>query len=110
MPSGATGASVLPASRANARARTDALSRLIFRLARAPSRRITPVDLDAVGDWRCALQLASAENAVIALRDHLSSEKWRAVPADVQRYLAMLALDREFRMRLLERRLEESLA
>jgi hypothetical protein len=56
------------------------------------------------------LQLASDENAVIALRDHLKSEKWFNVPGDVQRRLAMLALDREFRMRLLEKRLDDSLA
>jgi hypothetical protein len=56
------------------------------------------------------LQIASDENAVIALRDHLSSLQWGAVPSDVQRWLAMLALDREFRMRALVNRLEESLA
>jgi hypothetical protein len=56
------------------------------------------------------LQLAALENAVIALRDHLRSEQVLPVPLDVQRYVAMLALDREFRMRLLRNRLEESLA
>ena len=85
-------------------------SKLVFRLARAESNALDPVDREAIADWPRVLQLASDENAAIALRDHLRSEKWRNVPSDVQRRLAMLALDREFRMRLLERRLEDSLA
>jgi putative nucleotidyltransferase-like protein len=88
---------------------SEAESKLVFRLARAEASALAPVRSETIADWRRVLQLAADENAVIALRDYLRSEKWRIVPPDVQRHLAMLALDREFRMRLLEKRLEESL-
>src|SRR5689334_4701672 len=100
---------MLGSSRGNANYTADAESKLVFGLARAEACRANPVELEAIQDWRRVLQIAADENAVIALRDHLSSEQWATVPPGVQRSLAMLALDREFRMRALVNRLEESL-
>jgi putative nucleotidyltransferase-like protein len=88
----------------------DEASRLVFRLARADTIALGALDLEAIGDWLRVLQLSIDESAVVVLRDYLASQQWRGVPPDVQQCLAMLALDREFRMRLLASRLEESLA
>ena len=96
--------------RAPAHHATTPESSLVFRLARPDARPAHTTEVESITDWQRVLQLAALENAVIALRDHLRSVKALCVPLDVQRYLAMLALDREFRMRLLQNRLEESLA
>jgi len=85
----------------------DAETNLVFALARASGRRT--LDLAAVSDWQRLLQLASDENALIVLRDFLLRGNATSLPLPIGRYLAMLALDREYRMRLLEKRLEESL-
>lgn len=85
----------------------DAETNLVFALARTSGRRA--LDLDAVSNWQHVLQLASDENAIIVLRDALLRDHATALPLSVGRYLAMLALDREHRMRMLEKRLEQSL-
>src|SRR5438067_1727076 len=88
---------------------TDAEARLVFGLARAmPGVNGVP-ELSGVTSWRRVLQLASDENAVIALRDALRHAARRVLPADVERKLAILSLDRECRMRRLKARLEQLL-
>lgn len=84
----------------------DAETSLVFSLARTTGRRT--LDVPAVSDWQHLLQVASDENALIVLRDALRGTA-TSLPVLVGRYLAMLALDREYRMRLLEKRLEQSL-
>ena len=96
--------------RARERARANVESELVFRLACAGVSSLPPADVERITDWRQVLLLAADENAVIALRNHLRSRQWSHVPPAVQRHVAMLALDRESRMRLLRNRLEESLA
>ena len=64
---------------------TDAEARLVFGLARAmPGVNGVP-ELSGVTSWRRVLQLASDENAVIALRDALRHAARRVLPADVER-------------------------
>ena len=81
-------------------------ARLIFSLARAVPVSTTQVSRT---DWRGALQLASDENALIALRHAVHRAGKAHVPRDVERQLALLSLDREFRMRRLRERLEQVL-
>jgi hypothetical protein len=89
--------------------KTFAEADVVFRLAGAnPLGDV--VDLRAVTDWPRLLQLASDENAVIALRDHLRQGSGRTLPLTFARQLAVLSLDREFRMRVLQQRLEQALA
>lgn len=88
----------------------DAEADLVFRLAGPPAQRKQSVDLGAVKNWPRVLQLASHENALIALRDELRLASAPVVPLEVQKRLAILSLDVEYRMRTLERRLEQSLA
>ena len=85
----------------------DAETNLVFALARTTGRRT--LDVESISDWQHLLQLASDENALIVLRDFLLRGSSTALPVSVGRYLAMIALDREYRMRLLEKRLEQSL-
>jgi hypothetical protein len=85
----------------------DAGTNLVFALAGTSGGR-TP-DVAAVSDWQRLLQVAADENALIVLRDFLRRSA-TALPIRVGRYLAMLALDREYRMRQLQKRLERSLA
>ena len=85
----------------------SAEARLVFALA-------TPqADLEelaaAVNNWRFVLQLASRENALIALSDGLRQLKQQVVPANVKRQLAVLCLDRESRMLRTRKRLEQLL-
>jgi putative nucleotidyltransferase-like protein len=98
------------ANRERAACELDPEANLVFRLARPEPIPVHDIALDAITDWQRVLQIAASENAVIALRDQLRAQRTRAVPLDAQRYLAMLALDRQFRMRLLQNRLEESVA
>ena len=86
----------------------DAEAGLVFQLARAGAVS-EPLDLRSIENWPRVLQLASDENAIIALRDCLRSMSDSAIPLSVERYLAILALDREFRMRQLRDRLEQTL-
>lgn len=82
---------------------------LIFRLARARPAPITRRDLDAVSDWDRLLRVASEENAIIALRACLKEAGAVTLPSGLERYVAMIALDREFRMRHLQARLARAL-
>jgi len=88
---------------------SDAEANLVFRLARVADESAQDLDLGSVEDWQRVLQIASDENAVIALRNYIKKASDYSVPQSVERYLAILALDREFRMRRLQDRLEETL-
>ena len=87
----------------------DPEARLVFSLARTqgPSEDFGD-SLRSIANWHRLLQLASEENALIALRTAVRHERG-VPPASVERQLAVLALDREFRMRQLQNRLEELL-
>ena len=88
----------------------DAEAGVVFRLARYQDAVNPGADLGAVANWQRLLQIASDENAIIALRDRLRQSEQAKLPSGIERYVAMLALDREFRMRQLKDRLERSLA
>jgi hypothetical protein len=94
-------------SRPDAAIAQDAETNFVFALARTSGRR-TP-DPQAISNWQHLLQLASDENALLVLRDVLLRDNARSMPLSAGRHLAMLALDREYRMRLLEKKLEQSL-
>ena len=96
----------VPAAR---RVTSDVAARLVFALAKANTKAATLPSAAGVGDWGRVLQLASDENALIVLRNALRSADRRVVPSEVERQLAILSLDREFRMRLLRNRLEQLL-
>ncbi len=83
---------------------------LVFRLAHAAPSGATPSDVNAVRDWNRVLRVASEENAVIALRAALNAGKDIKLPSGLERYIAVLALEREFRMRQLQARMESTLA
>src|SRR5205814_698439 len=87
----------------------DAEADFLFRLARSPRGTEETVDVGTIANWQRLLQVASNANAIIALREHLELAAEPGVPVDVMRSVAILALDREFRMRRLEKRLEEAL-
>jgi len=83
---------------------------LIFRLARTGNDAAQCPPLGAATDWPQLLQIAWDEGAVGALREHWRMAGPGAVPLDIDRRLACLALDRELRMRMLEQRTRESIA
>src|SRR6185436_3396325 len=58
-------------------------------------------------DWDRLLQIAWDENAIGSLRDYCGRLPAGLVPLEVERRLACLTLERDFRMRVLEKRLEE---
>lgn len=87
----------------------DAESRLVFGLARSNPKTNAGPDTSRVTSWRRVLQLASDENALIALRDSFRHAGDAIPPREVERQLAILSLDREFRMRRLRERLEQLL-
>jgi len=95
--------------RASAQGRGLPEYNLIFRLARPRPVPITSRDLDDISDWDRLLRIASEENAIIALRACLKEAKVAKLPAGLERYVAMISLDREFRMRQLQPRLERAL-
>lgn len=99
-------AEVAAASRAVALAPAEA--RLLFALARIDRRDDTHPVADGM-DWRWLLQLASDENALIALRDCIRNGDRELVPPNVEQQLAILSLDLQFRMRRLRDRLEQLL-
>jgi hypothetical protein len=113
------GASVLPFDEAQSldawlpmsSGAADAEAGLVFALARArPPRHGLGDFLRSVTNWPHLLQLASDENALIAIRSALKHGDGReAVPTYIDRHLAILSLDREFRMRQLQKRLEQLL-
>ena len=63
-----------------------------------------------IPDWTRLLQVAWDAGAAGALRDHVHRHRQQTVPLDVERTLACLALERDLRMRTLERRAAESVA
>lgn len=85
---------------------------LIFQLARgedgAGGGASEP--LGPATDWTLLLQIAWEEGAVGVLRNHCRQLPPGTVPSEIDRRLACLALDREFRMRVLERRTRESVS
>jgi len=88
----------------------DPETRLVFSLARVmPPRNASNDVLRSITNWPRLLQLASDENAVIALRAAIKHGHGHVVPAYIDRQLAILSLDREFRMRQLQKRLEQLL-
>ena len=85
-------------------------ARLVFQLAGASPQWVA-ADADATSlEWSLVLQLAAQENAVFAVRDHLRRFSPGMVPTAVERQVTILSLDREFRMRRLRQRFEESVA
>jgi hypothetical protein len=85
----------------------DAEADLVFRLAHYGAHPRRAIDFGGVGNWNRLVQFASEENALIALRGSLVSDRG-TVPVSVERQVAILSLDREFRMRRLQDRLEQS--
>ena len=83
---------------------------LIFQLARAGEGGKAIQSLGQTTDWSRLLQIAWEEGAVGALRDHCGQLPSGTVPSEIDRRLACLALDRAFRMRVLEQRTRESVA
>lgn len=84
--------------------------RLIFYLAdphRPPPSSVVP---DGRTDWPKLLQIAWEEGAVAPLQSYCRTLPTGLVPIDVERRLACLVLERELRMRMLERRAAESVA
>ena len=82
---------------------------LVFRLARLGDDVGEYPRLGETADWPQLLQIAWDEGAVNALRDHWRTLGPGAVPLEIDRRLACLALDRELRMRMLEQRTRESI-
>jgi hypothetical protein len=87
----------------------DAEVDLVFRLAAREHAPEGPMRLASIGDWPRLLRFASDENALIALRHCLRHKEAESMPVDVQRQVAMLSLDREFRMRRLQGRVEDAI-
>lgn len=81
-------------------------AKLVFALAcQSTPPALAPL-ASTVTRWQRVLHFAGDENALIALRNGLRQAGPAVVPAEVERQLAILSLDREFRMRLLRERLE----
>lgn len=83
---------------------------LVFRLALVAGESGAGESPGAATDWSRLVQIAWDEGAVAALREHCRRLPPGTVPSEIDRRLACLALDREFRMRVLERRTRESVA
>ena len=84
--------------------------RLIFALAgELPGAATAFVPRDG-SEWARVLQLVWDEGATARLRDFFRVLPRGRVPAEVERQLALIALDREMRMRILEQRARESVA
>src|SRR5204862_7836354 len=89
----------------------DPEAALVFGLARQVGESVPTAHLTCRTGWERLVQLASDENALIALRDQLgaAADADRA-PIGLQRHVAMLALDRAYHMRVFQTRFEQSLA
>ena len=85
-------------------------ARFVFLLAGASDAESAVRLLGPDTDWERLLQIAWDENAIGALRDYCRRLPSGIVPLDVGRRLACLALERDLRMRVLQKRLEESLS
>ena len=82
----------------------------LFALARHVGD-VTTHRITRLPEWQRLVQLALDENAVIALRDSLGAvADADLMPTGLERHVAMLALDRAYRMRVLQTRFEGSLA
>lgn len=89
----------------------DPEAALLFALACRTGDPVPNSRLKTGARWQRLVQLASNENALIVLRDRLGAlVEADVLPPGIERSLALLALDREYRMRLLQTRLEQSLA
>lgn len=86
----------------------DAEGRFVFSLAGDAANHT--VHLDEVPDWIRLLQIAWDAGATGALRDHIKRHREHTMPLEMERTLACLALERDARMRALERRTVESIA
>lgn len=87
----------------------DPEAALVFGMARRVAA--PPTSMVRSPEWRRLLQLASDENALIALRDRLAAVRdTNQLPIGLERHVAMLALDRAHRMGLLQTRFEQSVA
>lgn len=86
----------------------DPEAALVFGMARGIVA--SPIS-SARPEWHRLVQLASDENALIALRDRLAAlRKTEQMPIELERYVAMLALERVHRMGVLQTRFQQSLA
>ena len=88
--------------------RSRAEARFVFSLAGAPAGPIG--GLDGSTDWTRLLQLAWDEGATTALQAHVRDYARQKLPLPMERQLACLALERELRMRTLQRRAAETIA
>jgi hypothetical protein len=86
----------------------DVEADLVFRLAHSGTATNRSIDFNSVANWSRLLQFAAEENALIALCKCLASDSGKTIPVSVERQVAILSLDREFRMRRLQERLEQS--
>lgn len=83
--------------------------RLVFRLAAATAGTARKPWSDADIDWSEVVQIAWEEGAIVALRDALRCLTPGVVPLELERRLAVLVLERQLRMRILQRRACESI-
>ena len=84
-------------------------ARLIFRLAGDGTFSEPPIAGSAT-HWSELVQLAWDEGAVGALHDYCQRLPRGAVPKEIERQIACLALERQLRLRVLENRTRQSLA
>ena len=88
--------------------RWETEGRFVFALAGDEAEYAT--QLDPVPDWTRLLQVAWDAGAAGALRDYMRKHRQGTVPVAVERTLACLALERDLRMRTLQRRASDSIA
>lgn len=82
----------------------------IFQLAGAAPDDVPRIEFATETNWSRLLQIAWDEGAVTALRNHVRALPPGAIPLDVQRRLACLALECDLRMRSLEQYAAEAVA
>ena len=87
----------------------DPEAELIFGLVRPAGNPPATLPVLRPARWPRLLHIASEENALIALRTRLGADS-DAVPVELERIVAILSLDRAHRMRVMQERLEQSLA
>ncbi len=95
-----------PGKRRASRRETE--GRFVFSLAGDGAEQAS--QLDPVPDWTRLLQVAWDAGAAGALRDHVRRHRQGTVPSAVERTLACLTLERDLRMRTLQRRASDSIA
>jgi hypothetical protein len=83
--------------------------RLVFALAAAhPS--VDPASLQTITSWPRLLRIAAQENALVALREYCRNAPPPGITPIWARQLAILSLETERRMQLLQRRIETTIA